>query len=150
MAEVAAAERPGPRRPLTRSDRSSSSPRPAGSIPPAPPCGKQTLWGYCHVPNGSTVDMTEAIEGQIERFAPGFRDQIVARSTMPPTAHPGCITPIIWAAISTVAPKTCVNSLPGRAVRYDPYATPESATLPLLGLNPTRRWRPWHVRLPRS
>ncbi|HVM13122.1 MAG TPA: NAD(P)/FAD-dependent oxidoreductase [Egibacteraceae bacterium] len=45
------------------------------------PQGKHTLWGYCHVPNGSTVDMTDAIERQIERFAPGFRDRILARVT---------------------------------------------------------------------
>jgi phytoene dehydrogenase-like protein len=44
------------------------------------PDGKHTLWGYCHVPSGSTVDMTGAIEAQIERFAPGFRDLILARS----------------------------------------------------------------------
>jgi phytoene dehydrogenase-like protein len=42
----------------------------------------QTLWAYCHVPNGSTVDMTDAIERQLERFAPGFRDVVVARSAM--------------------------------------------------------------------
>jgi phytoene dehydrogenase-like protein len=43
------------------------------------PAGKHTLWAYCHVPNGSSVDMTERIERQIERFAPGFRDRILAR-----------------------------------------------------------------------
>ncbi len=48
------------------------------------PQGKHTAWAYCHVPNGSTFDMTERIESQIERFAPGFRDCIIARSTRSP------------------------------------------------------------------
>jgi phytoene dehydrogenase-like protein len=48
------------------------------------PAGKHTAWAYCHIPNGSTVDMTTAIENQIERFAPGFRDRILARHTMNP------------------------------------------------------------------
>jgi phytoene dehydrogenase-like protein len=43
------------------------------------PAGKHTLWGYCHVPSGSTVDMTDRIERQLERFAPGFRDRVLAR-----------------------------------------------------------------------
>lgn len=43
------------------------------------PAQKHTAWAYCHVPNGSTVDMTDAIEQQVERFAPGFRDRILAR-----------------------------------------------------------------------
>ncbi|HMO62831.1 MAG TPA: NAD(P)/FAD-dependent oxidoreductase [Ferruginibacter sp.] len=43
------------------------------------PAGKHTAWAYCHVPNGSVRDMTEAIEQQVERFAPGFRDRILAR-----------------------------------------------------------------------
>lgn len=46
------------------------------------PLGKHTAWAYCHVPHGSTTDMTETIEQQIERFAPGFRSRILARHTM--------------------------------------------------------------------
>ncbi len=46
------------------------------------PAGKHTGWAYCHVPNGSTEDMTEAIESQVERFAPGFRSTILARNTI--------------------------------------------------------------------
>ena len=50
--------------------------------PTRAPAGKHTGWAYCHVPHGSNVDMTEAVESQIERFAPGFRDRILARHTM--------------------------------------------------------------------
>ncbi len=50
------------------------------------PAGIHTAWAYCHVPNGSTLDMTDRIESQIERFAPGFRDCIIARHTMLPSA----------------------------------------------------------------
>lgn len=46
------------------------------------PAGKHTAWAYCHVPNGSTADMTDAIESQMERYAPGFRSRILARHTM--------------------------------------------------------------------
>lgn len=49
--------------------------------PSRAPSGKQTGWAYCHVPNGSLEDMTDRIERQIERFAPGFRDVILARHT---------------------------------------------------------------------
>ena len=48
------------------------------------PTGKHTAWAYCHVPNGSNIDMTEAIEKQVERFAPGFRDCIIGKSVLPP------------------------------------------------------------------
>ena len=48
--------------------------------PTRAPAGRHTLWGYCHVPSGSDVDMSGRIEAQIERFAPGFRDLILARS----------------------------------------------------------------------
>jgi phytoene dehydrogenase-like protein len=46
------------------------------------PKGKHTVWAYCHVPHGSTFDMTERIEAQIERFAPGFGDRVLARHAM--------------------------------------------------------------------
>jgi phytoene dehydrogenase-like protein len=49
------------------------------------PKGFHTAWGYCHVPNGCTVEMTQPIEDQVERFAPGFRSLILARHTMSPS-----------------------------------------------------------------
>jgi len=52
--------------------------------PTRAPEGKHTLWTYCHLPNGSTFDMTGRIESQIERFAPGFRDHILARHVATP------------------------------------------------------------------
>jgi len=54
--------------------------------PSRAPEGKHTLWAYCHVPAGSTEDMTERIEAQIERFAPGFHSLVLARHAMPPSA----------------------------------------------------------------
>lgn len=48
------------------------------------PAGQHTAWGYCHVPNGSTEDMTSRIEAQVERFAPGFGATILARHSMGP------------------------------------------------------------------
>jgi len=50
--------------------------------PSRAPAGKQVAWAYCHVPHGSAKDMTESIERQVERFAPGFRERILARHTM--------------------------------------------------------------------
>src|SRR5688572_6048146 len=54
--------------------------------PTRAPKGQHTLWAYCHVPNGSTFDMTERIENQMERFAPDFRNQIVAKHVMSPAS----------------------------------------------------------------
>lgn len=53
--------------------------------PSRAPAGKHTAWAYCHVPHGSSFDMTDRIEAQVERFAPGFRRRILARSTMFPS-----------------------------------------------------------------
>jgi len=52
--------------------------------PTRAPQGKHTLWAYCHVPNGSAEDMTARIEAQIERFAPGFRERVLARHVSGP------------------------------------------------------------------
>jgi len=52
--------------------------------PTRAPAGRHVAWGYCHVPRGSTIDMLPRIEAQIERFAPGFRDRILARHVTTP------------------------------------------------------------------
>lgn len=52
--------------------------------PTRAPESKHTAWAYCHVPNGSTYDMTKRVEDQVERFAPGFRKRVLARSVMGP------------------------------------------------------------------
>jgi phytoene dehydrogenase-like protein len=52
--------------------------------PTRAPEGRHTAWAYCHVPNGSTVDMADRIQAQIERFAPGFSERVLARSVLPP------------------------------------------------------------------
>jgi phytoene dehydrogenase-like protein len=54
--------------------------------PSRAPEGRHTVWAYCHTPNGSTVDMLPRVEQQIERFAPGFRDRVLARSILNPAA----------------------------------------------------------------
>ncbi len=79
MEEIVASER----------DFDSSAPfvlltQPSLFDPSRAPAGRHTAWAYCHVPNGSPVDRLEAIERQIERFAPGFRDCILARYVSPP------------------------------------------------------------------
>lgn len=58
--------------------------QPTVADPSRAPSGKHVLWAYCHVPHGSTLDMTAAIEGQLERFAPGFHDRVLARHVHTP------------------------------------------------------------------
>jgi phytoene dehydrogenase-like protein len=67
----------------TERESAPGSPARAGA---APDSVGHTAWAYCHVPNGYTGDMTAAIENQVERFAPGFRDCVLARSVMGPIA----------------------------------------------------------------
>jgi phytoene dehydrogenase-like protein len=60
--------------------------QPCAADPSRAPAGRHVLWAYCHVPNGSAADMTAAIEDQVERFAPGFRERIMARAASGPAA----------------------------------------------------------------
>jgi phytoene dehydrogenase-like protein len=87
------------------------------------PAGQHTGWAYCHVPHGATVDMTAAIERQIERFAPGFTDLILARRTMSPAeveAHnPNMSGGDIGGGANDL---TQFFFRPTR--RWDPYSTP--------------------------
>jgi phytoene dehydrogenase-like protein len=88
----------------------------------APP-GKHVAWAYCHVPHGSTFDMTNRIEQQIERFAPGFRDRILARSVKSPAALESWNPNLIGGDISGGA--NDLRQLVGRPVlSANPYATP--------------------------
>ena len=87
------------------------------------PAGKHTGWAYCHVPHGCNVDMTERIERQIERFAPGFRDIILARNVMRPADlevhNPNMIGGDIGGGANTL-----LQFLFRPAFRWNPYATP--------------------------
>jgi phytoene dehydrogenase-like protein len=87
------------------------------------PAGKQTGWAYCHVPNGSTEDMTDIIERQIERFAPGFRDRILARATMNTKQYEAHDPNLIGGDISGGS-NDLLQFLMRPVVAIDPYATP--------------------------
>lgn len=87
------------------------------------PAGKHTGWAYCHVPHGSDVDMTERIEAQVERFAPGFRDLILARHTITATQleqhNPNMIGGDIGGGANDI-----IQFLARPIPRFNPYSTP--------------------------
>ncbi len=87
------------------------------------PRGQQTGWAYCHVPHGSTEDMTGAIEQQIERFAPGFRERILARHTINTSAYESYNANFIGGDIAGGA-NTLRQVLARPFLRRDPYSTP--------------------------
>jgi len=87
------------------------------------PAGKQTGWAYCHVPHGSTGDMTGIIERQVERFAPGFRERILARHTRNAVAYEAYNANIVGGDIAGGA--NMLSQVVVRPfLRIDPYATP--------------------------
>jgi len=87
------------------------------------PAGKHTGWAYCHVPHGSTEDMTERIENQIERFAPGFRDRVLAKHTMNTVAYEAHDMNFVGGDIAGGA-NTLLQSIARPFLSRDPYATP--------------------------
>jgi phytoene dehydrogenase-like protein len=91
--------------------------------PTRAPAGKQTLWAYCHVPAGSTADMADRIEAQIERFAPGFRDLILARAVRTAAGmeqyNPNYVGGDINSGAGTLR-QTIFRPTP----RWNPYRTP--------------------------
>lgn len=109
--------------------------------PARAPAGKHVLWTYCHVPSGSDVDMTTAVEAQLERFAPGFRDLVLARAVRTAARfeqyNPNYVGGDIAAGALTL------RQIVARPVpRWNPYRTParglylcSSSTPPLPGVH---------------
>ncbi len=87
------------------------------------PAGQQALWGYCHVPSGSTVDMHEAIEAQIERFAPGFRDLVLAR-TVRTAAEEEAHNPNYVGGDIAGGASTLMQTVFRPTLQWNPYRTP--------------------------
>jgi phytoene dehydrogenase-like protein len=87
------------------------------------PEGKQTGYAYCHVPGGSSVDLTDAVEKQVERFAPGFRERILSRHVMNAVDLERYNPAFVGGAITGGV--TDLGQLFARPVaRYNPYTTP--------------------------
>jgi phytoene dehydrogenase-like protein len=91
--------------------------------PTRAPAGRHTVWAYCHVPNSSTVDMTQRIEAQVERFAPGFRARILARSALGPAdlerSNPNYVGGDINGGLADLR-----QLLTRPVARWSPYSTP--------------------------
>ncbi|HEU4647620.1 MAG TPA: NAD(P)/FAD-dependent oxidoreductase [Gemmatimonadales bacterium] len=96
--------------------------------PSRAPAGQHTVWAYCHVPNGSNVDMTERMLAQIERFAPGFRDRILAIARRGPAEFERYDANFIGGDIG--GGRTELGQFFTRpAWRPDPYSTPDPGIL---------------------
>jgi phytoene dehydrogenase-like protein len=92
------------------------------------PAGRHTVWAYCHVPNGSQVDMTNRIVAQIERFAPGFRARILATSRWSPVDFERYDANYVGGDIAGGRPD--IRQFFTRpALRPDPYRTPDPGVL---------------------
>jgi phytoene dehydrogenase-like protein len=100
--------------------------QPTIADPTRAPAGKHVAWAYCHVPNGSTVDMTPAIEAQVERYAPGFRDLVLARATKDSVAMEAWDANYVGGDINGgIGDWRQLLFRP--VVRWNPYTTPDPA-----------------------
>jgi phytoene dehydrogenase-like protein len=97
--------------------------QPGVADPSRAPAGRQTLWTYCHVPSGSDVDMTGRIEAQIERFAPGFRDLILARAVRTAAGEEAHNPNYVGGDIG-VGLQTLRQTVLRPVARWNPYRTP--------------------------
>ncbi|MGD0392429.1 MAG: NAD(P)/FAD-dependent oxidoreductase [Acidimicrobiales bacterium] len=91
--------------------------------PSRAPAGQQALWGYCHVPSGSDVDMTSAVEAQIERFAPGFSELVVARSVLTAAGEERKNPNYVGGDIAGGA-SSLVQTVFRPTIQWNPYRTP--------------------------
>ena len=115
--------------------------QPGVADPSRAPAGQHTLWTYCHVPSGSEVDMTNRIEAQLERFAPGFRDLVLARSVRT-AADEEALNPNYVGGDIGVGMQTLRQTILRPVPRWNPYRTPargvylcSSATPPIPGVH---------------
>ena len=98
--------------------------QPTIADPSRAPAGKHVAWAYCHVPNGWTGDATEAIEAQVERFAPGFRDLVLGRSVRNAAAMEAYDANYVGGDINGGVQD--IRQLLFRpVVRWNPYTTPD-------------------------
>lgn len=120
------------------------------------PAGKHVGWAYCHVPNGSRVDMTQRIEDQVERYAPGFRDMVRARSAWGPAQMEAHNANYVGGDIN--GGRQDLGQLFTRPLpRLNPYATPDprlflcsSATPPGGGVHGMCGWHAARTALRRA
>jgi phytoene dehydrogenase-like protein len=91
--------------------------------PTRAPAGKHTAWAYCHVPHGCTVDVADRVEAQLERFAPGIRDCILARHALSPADMQRHNANYIGGDIIGGA-QTLWQTLARPVLSLSPYATP--------------------------
>jgi len=115
--------------------------QPGVADPARAPAGRHTLWTYCHVPSGSDVDMTGRIEAQIERFAPGFRDLVLARAVRTAVGEEARNPNYVGGDIG-VGMQTLRQTVLRPVARWNPYRTPirglylcSSATPPVPGVH---------------